>query len=157
MTGTGGVPPRPSLRTQPEAEAEALMIRRWLKWATLGAVLLLAVATPVSMAQAPSAVSIYSIWVRLSLRGLNQSEIESLMRNMDPASLAQVKERLRNTVISNLETKRVRERFLGSRDSDDLKSVLTSIETELRFAGLENDDEVKLMIRNRFGIPLGRH
>ena len=132
------------------------MLRRWLKWAMLGGVLLLAAATPVSMAQAPSSISVYSIWIRLSLRGLNQSEIESLMRNMDPAAIAEVKKRLRETVLSNLKATHVGARFLSSRDSDDLKSVLNSIETELRFAGLENDDEVKLMIRDRFGIPLGR-
>jgi len=132
------------------------MLHRWVKWVLLGSVLVLATATPVSMAQAPSAVSLYSIWIRLSLRGLNQNEIESLMRNMDPASVAQVKQRLRNTVIGNLATKKVRERFLSSRDSDDLNSVLSTIETELRFAALQSDDEVKLMIRDRFGIPLGR-
>ena len=132
------------------------MLHRWVKWVLLGSVLVLATATPVSMAQAPSAVSLYSIWIRLSLRGLNQNEIESLMRNMDPASVAQVKQRLRNTVIGNLATKKVRERFLSSRDSDDLNSVLGTIETELSFAALQSDDEVKLMIRDRFGIPLGR-
>jgi Asp-tRNA(Asn)/Glu-tRNA(Gln) amidotransferase B subunit len=132
------------------------MMRRWMKWAVLGGVLLLTAATPVSMAQAPSSISIYSIWIRLSLRGLNQNEIESLMRNMDPAAIAEVKKRLRDTVLSNLETKHVAERFLSSRDSDDLKSVLSTIETELRFAALQNDDEIKLMIRDRFGIPLGR-
>lgn len=131
-------------------------MRRWMKWAVLGGVLLLTAATPVSMAQAPSSISIYSIWIRLSLRGLNQNEIESLMRNMDPAAIAEVKKRLRDTVLSNLETKHVAERFLSSRDSDDLKSVLSTIETELRFAALQNDDEIKLMIRDRFGIPLGR-
>jgi len=131
-------------------------MRRLLKWTLLGAVLLLAAATPPSMAQAPSSVSLYSIWVRLSLRGLNQSEIESLMRNMDPKAVTQVKERLRTTILANLRIKRVRERFLVSRDSDDLRSVLATIETELRFAGLEQDDEIKLMIRDRFGIPLGR-
>jgi hypothetical protein len=132
------------------------MIRRWLKWGVLGAVLLLVVASPASMAQAPSPVSLYSIWIRLSLRGLNQSEIESLMRNMDPAAIEKVKERLRNTVVSNLETKHVRQQYLSARDSDDIKNVLTSIETELRFAGLENDSEIRLMIRDRFGILMTR-
>ena len=136
------------------------MLRRGLTGAVLGGVLLLALllpaAAPVSMAQAPSSISVYSIWIRLSLRGLNQTEIESLMRNLDPASIAEVKRRLREMVLSNLETKRVGERFLTSRDTDDLKSVLGSIETELRFAGLQNDDELKLMIRDRFGIPLSR-
>jgi hypothetical protein len=132
------------------------MTGRWMKWTLLGAVLLLVTATPASMAQAPSPVSLYSIWVRLSLRGLSQSEIESLMRNMDPKTIAQVKERLRNTVLSNLESKRVRQRYLSARDSDDLNSVFTSIETELRFAGLQNDEEIRLMIRDRFGVRLGR-
>lgn len=140
------------------------MIRRPLRWPRvpplvwavplLAAVMLLTSASGPSMAQAPSAVSIYSIWIRLSLRGMDQNEIESLMRNMDPKSIEQVKERLRRTVISNLETKRVRERFLSSRDSDDLKSLYTAIDTELRFAGLQHDKEVKLMIRDRFGVPV---
>lgn len=129
-------------------------MRRWMRWTLLGLTLLMASATPVTMAQAPSTFSLYSIWVRLSLRGLNQNEIESLMRNMDPAAIAQVKQRLRVTVLDNLEVKRVRERFLASRDSDDLKSVVTTIETELRFAGMQHDDELKLMIKDRFGIPL---
>ncbi len=59
-------------------------------------------------------------------------------------------------MISNLEAKDVRELFLSSRDSDDLKSVLISIETEVRFAGLQNDDELKRIIKDRFGIPLAR-
>lgn len=140
------------------------MIRRPLRWPRvsplvwavplLAAVMLLSSVSGPSMAQAPPAVSIYSIWIRLSLRGLDQNEIESLMRNMDPKSIEQVKERLRRTVISNLETKRVRQRFLASRDSDDLKSLYTAIDTELRFAGLQHDKEVKLMIRDRFGVPV---
>ncbi len=132
------------------------MKRRLFTWLLLAACLLLGVATPATLAQAPSSVSVYSIWIRLSLRGLNQNEIESLMRNMAPETIAQVKARLRNTVLSNLQTKRIRERFRSSRDSDDLKNVLTSIETELRFAGLQNDEELKLMIKDRFGIPLNR-
>ena len=120
-----------------------------------GALLVTGPSAP-SLAQSPSTVSIYSMWIRLSLRGMDQNEIESLMRNMDPAAIVQVKERLRRTIISNLETKRVRERFLGSRDSDDLKSLYTSIDTELRFAGLQHDEEIKLMIRDRFGVPFGQ-
>lgn len=132
------------------------MKSRYLLWIPAVLLLLVVGATPVSMAQAPTSVSIYSIWIRLSLRGYNQSEIESLMRNLDPKSIIQVKERLRNTVISNLESKKIRERFNTSRDSDDLNSVLTSIETELRFAGMQNDSQLKLMIKDRFGIPLSR-
>jgi len=129
---------------------------RWLFRVVLSVLIWAALSTPFTMAQAPTSVSIYSIWIRLSLRGFNQEEIESLLRNMDPKSIVLVKDRLRRTVLSNLEAKNIRERFLISRDSDDLKSVLTSIETELRFAGLQSDDQLKLMIKNRFGIPMER-
>jgi len=132
------------------------MRSRWPIGMLAALLLLMAGSTPLTQAQAPSAVSIYSIWIRLSLRGLNQSEIESLMRNMDPKNIAEVKERLRITVMSNLEAKKIRERFLHSRDTDDLKNVLTSIDTELRFAGMEQDDELRLRIKDHFGIPLGR-
>ena len=129
----------------------------WKNWIILAALALLITVTPVSMAQSPPApISLYSVWVRLSLRGLTQGEIESLMRNMDPKSIDQVKQRLRTTVISNLEFKRIRERFLSSRDSDDLAQVLVSIGTEIRFAGMENDEELRLMIKNRFGVQLDR-
>ncbi len=127
---------------------------KWLIWPLIAVLLLLSASAP--LAQSPSSVSIYSIWIRLSLRGFNQEEIESLLRNMDPKNIDGVKQQLRNTVISNLEAKNVRERFLTSRDSDDLKSIRTSIETELRFAGLQNDEEIKRIIKNRFGIPYNR-
>jgi hypothetical protein len=111
------------------------------------------------MAQAPAPPpappNLYSLWVRLSLRGLNQAEIESQLRHMDRAALAEVKERLRGTVLVNLETKRVGRRYLASRDSDDLQGLRTAIETELRFAGLTHDEEIRLRIRSHFGIPLG--
>ena len=129
---------------------------RWLFRVMLLVFVLAVLSTPATIAQAPSSVSIYSIWLRLSLRGFNQEEIESLLRNMDPKNIATVKNRLRRTVLSNLEAKKIRERFLTSQDSDDLRSVRKSIETELRFAGMQSDDRLKLMIRNRFGIPIDR-
>jgi hypothetical protein len=113
---------------------------------------------PTSQAQTPpnNAVSVYSIWVRLSLRGYSQEEIESLLKNMDPKTVDEVKTRLRKSVLSNLRLKRIRERFQQSRDKGDLQDVISSIETEIRFAGLENDDELKYEIRENLGIPLDR-
>lgn len=120
------------------------------------AVLLLAF-TPVALAQtSPSAVSIFSIWVRLSLRGLSQQEIESVLRNLDDKTLNDVRARLRRTVLANLQLKKVGEQIQRSRDSDDLNTVISSIETEIRFAGLQNDDLLKLAIKDRYGIRLGR-
>ncbi len=116
--------------------------------------LVLLLATPLASAQAPSVVNVFSIWVRLSLRGNSQQEIESQLSNMDPKTLAEVKTRLRQSVISNLRIKRIGERYQTSMDSDDRKAVLESIQTEIRFAGLENDEQLVLMIKDRFGIHM---
>lgn len=132
-------------------------MNRWLRWGLLSTLAALLVASPTSQAQTPpNAVSVYSIWVRLSLRGYSQEEIESLLRNMDAKTLEEVKARLRTTVLSNLRLKRIRERFQASRDKGDLQDVLSSIETEIRFAGLENDQELKFEIRENLGVPLDR-
>jgi len=125
---------------------------RWLKWAIPGTAALLLVATPLSWAQTNSVVSVYSIWVQFSLRGHSQGEIESLLRNMDPKTLEQVKDRLRQNVISNLRLKKIERQFQASRDTDDLNSVRESIATEIRFAGLQNDDELRFLIKEHFGI-----
>ncbi|MDH5752523.1 MAG: hypothetical protein OEZ59_08910 [Deltaproteobacteria bacterium] len=113
---------------------------------------------PHSTAQGPGStpISLYSIWVRLSLRGYHQGEIESLMRNMDAKTMNEVKARLREMVLANLEQKDIRNRYLSSRDVDDLRTVRSSIETEIRFAGLQTDSLLKEMIADRFGIPLER-
>lgn len=116
--------------------------------------LVLLLTTPLASAQAPSVVNVFSIWVRLSLRGNSQQEIESQLSNMDPKTLAEVKSRLRQSVISNLRIKRIGERYQTSQDSDDRKAVLESIQTEIRFAGLENDEQLVLMIKDRFGIHM---
>ncbi|MCZ6472487.1 MAG: hypothetical protein O7A08_02995 [SAR324 cluster bacterium] len=132
------------------------MISRWTKWLVLAAVALLLVSAPMTLAQSPSAVSVFSIWVRLSLRGFSQEEIESLLRNMDEKTVSDVKARLRRTVMANLQLKMIGDRVRFSRDKDDLNNVITSVETEIRFAGMQTDDLLKLMIKNRYGIRLDR-
>ena len=132
------------------------MTSRCMKWILLAAAGLLLVSTPVGLAQAPSAVSVFSIWVRLSLRGFAQEEIESVLRNMDAKTLNEVKARLRRTVLANLQLKKVGEQLQFSRDKDDLNNVISSIETEIRFAGMQNDKLLKLQIKDRYGIRLDR-
>lgn len=132
------------------------MTSRCIKWILLAASGLLLVSTPVGLAQAPSAVSVFSIWVRLSLRGFAQEEIESVLRNMDAKTLTEVKARLRRTVLANLQLKKVGEQLRFSRDKDDLNNVISSIETEIRFAGMQNDKLLKLQIKDRYGIRLDR-
>ena len=122
----------------------------------LGAILTGALLAPATgwAQQAPSAVSVYSIWVQLSLRGFSQSEIESQLSNIDANTLESVRVRLRNTIISNLRLKQVDRYYQHSLDSDDVRQVREAIETEIRFAGLQNDPEILLQIQEVFGIQL---
>jgi len=130
------------------------MIARLTKWLILPCVALLIISTPITLAQAPSPVSVYSIWVRLSLRGFSQQEIESLLYHMDKKTIDQVKERLRQIVLAQLQLRKIGHQLKQSRDKDDLNNVVNSIETEIRFAGMQNDNLLKLMIKDRYGIRL---
>src|SRR5262245_26774128 len=131
-------------------------MKSWIKWALIAAVFLASLAVPVTQAQTPPAINVYSIWLRMSLRGYSQEEIESALRNMDAKTLDEVKNRLRRTVLANLRLKKVRERFQASRDKGDLQDVISTVETEIRFSGLENDMELKHEIEEAFGIPVNR-
>ena len=125
-------------------------------WPLIGVLLIaavIAVGIPVTSAQNEGVINLYSVWVNLSLRGHPQEEIESLLRNMDPDRVDDVKARLRRSVMANLEIKRIGSRYRSSRDQDDLNGVTSTIQTELRVASLENDPEVRMMIKDRFGIP----
>jgi hypothetical protein len=131
-------------------------MKTWIKWVLIAAILIGGIATPATQAQTPPALNVYSIWLRMSLRGYSQEEIESALRNMDAKTIDEVKSRLRRTVLANLRLKNVRERFQLSRDKGDLQDVKGTIETEIRFAGLENDNELKREIEEAFGVPLNR-
>lgn len=132
------------------------MTTRCLRWMLLAMAALMLVSAPFTLAQAPSTVSVFSVWVRLSLRGFSQQEIESVLRNMDSKTLDEVKARLRRTVMANLQLKKVGEQIQFSRDKDDLTAVISSIETEIRFAGMQNDKLLKLHIKDRYGVRLDR-
>ncbi len=132
------------------------MFSRWIKRLLLGLLVVFLFSSPHSLAQAPSGVSVFSIWVRLSLRGYSQHEIESLLRNMDEKTIEGAKARLRRTVLANLQLKKIRAQIRKSRDKDDLNNVVSSIETEIRFAGMQDDSLLKLMIKDVYGIRLDR-
>ncbi|MBI4082279.1 MAG: hypothetical protein HY423_06665 [Candidatus Lambdaproteobacteria bacterium] len=125
----------------------------FLRWAALAVIAVVSIATPLSFAQTPSVVSVFSLWVQFSLRGHSQEEIESLLRNMDPKTIDDVKARLRRNVLVNLDLKHVGRRYLAARDRDDLLVLQETIHTEIRFAGLTSDQELLVQIRERFGIP----
>jgi len=128
----------------------------WLRTSLMAMLAMLLIGAPVSPAANPRVINLYSVWVELALRGHPQEEIESLLRNMDPETIEEVKERLRRTVISNLDLKKLGQLYRTSRDKDDLNVIVHSIQTELRFASLENDEEIRMMIQDRFGIPMSQ-
>ena len=128
----------------------------WLKLGLLLWLLVVILPAPSIPAQTPTAMSIYSVWVRLSLRGFAQNEIEAMLRNMDDKTLEEVKKRLRRTVLAQLQLKKIGEQVNISRDKDDLRNIVSSIETEIRFVGMQDDDLLKLQIKDRYGIRLDR-
>lgn len=99
---------------------------------------------------------LFSIWAGLSLMGYSQSEIESLLENISPRVIQKVKHRLRLTVINKLNRLNVKADFERSTSRHDLRLAREKIRSEVRFAGLENDRHLRVMIRNRFGIPLSQ-
>jgi hypothetical protein len=124
----------------------------WFRTLLMVSIALVLIGSPVAPAQ-NRVINLYSVWVQLALRGHPQEEIESLLRNMDPQTIEEVKARLRRTVLANLELKKLGQLYRASRDKDDLNVIVRSIQTELRFASLENDEEIRMMIQDRFGIP----
>jgi len=117
----------------------------------------LAAASPTALSQSrQGVVNVFTMWVQLSRRGLSQEEIESQLGHMDRELLEEVKSRLRRNVITNLEFKNIGGRLNTSRDSDDLRAIVQSVREEIRFAGLQNDPRIRLMIKDEFGLRLDR-
>ncbi len=98
--------------------------------------------------------NLYSIWMKLSMMGHNQSEIESILSDIGEKKLLLLKNRLRRDVMDTLTYLNLRNEINLSRTERDLVLIRDKIRTEIRFAGLENDRLLPLMIRHKFGISL---
>ena len=98
--------------------------------------------------------NLYSIWMKLSMMGHNQSEIESILSDISEKQLLRLKNRLRRDVMDTLTYLNLRNEIDLSRTERDLVMIRDKIRTEIRFAGLENDRLLPLMIRHKFGISL---
>ena len=97
--------------------------------------------------------NLFSLWIKMSLIGYSQSEIESaLMGKVEPAQLKRVKHRLRINVINNLRNQNLRDDILNSSTVQDLRIIQEKVRTEVRFAGLENDSHLRMLIRRHFGV-----
>ena len=98
--------------------------------------------------------SIFSQWVKLSLMGYNQSEIEATLIVYQTEEIQLVKRRLRRNVLNNLVGGNLKQDISLSTTEQELRYIRDKIRTEIRFAGLENDFLVRQMIRHQFGIAV---
>ena len=97
---------------------------------------------------------LYSIWIKLSMMGHNQSEIEGILAGITELQLQHLKNRLRRDVLNTLTHLNLSNEIELSRTEQDLVMIRDKIRTEIRFAGLENDLLLQRMIRHKFGIAL---
>ena len=97
---------------------------------------------------------LYSIWIKLSMMGHNQSEIEGILTEISQQQLQHLKNRLRRDVLNTLTHLNLSNEIELSRTEQDMVMIRDKIRTEIRFAGLENDLLLQRMIRHKFGIAL---
>ncbi|MCP4295723.1 MAG: hypothetical protein GY786_08970 [Proteobacteria bacterium] len=100
--------------------------------------------------------NLYTTWVKLALKGKNQAEIEFFFRGIQEKSILEIKNRLRSAVIDNLRRSGLTTMIQKSTDVDDFNTVVRKIITEIRYLGMEHDIDLKLTIKDEFGVVLER-
>ena len=123
----------------------------------IGLLVMLLVGVPPGLGQQPPADSqgnLYSIWLKLSLMGHNQSEIEAILNGVTPEQLNRIKNQLRRDVLNTLRRLNLHNEISMSTTEQELFTIREKIRTEIRFAGMENDSRLRRMIRHQFGITL---
>ena len=123
----------------------------------IGLLVVLLVGVPPGLGQQPpvdSQGNLYSIWLKLSLMGHNQSEIEAILNEVTPEQLYRIKNQLRRDVLNTLRRLNLHNEISMSTTEQELFTIREKIRTEIRFAGMENDSRLRRMIRHQFGIAL---
>ena len=123
----------------------------------IGLLVVLLVGVPPGLGQQPpvdSQGNLYSIWLKLSLMGHNQSEIEAVLNGVTPEQLNRIKNQLRRDVLNTLRRLNIHNEISMSTTEQELFTIREKIRTEIRFAGMENDSRLRRMIRHQFGIAL---
>ena len=123
----------------------------------IGLLVVLLVGVPPGLGQQPpldSQGNLYSIWLKLSLMGHNQSEIEAILNGVTPEQLYRIKNQLRRDVLNTLRRLNLHNEISMSTTEHELFTIREKIRTEIRFAGMENDSRLRRMIRHQFGITL---
>ena len=99
----------------------------------------LLIGVPPGLGQQPLAdnrENLYSIWLKLSMMGHNQSEIEGILNGTTKQQLMRLKNRLRRDVLDTLMQHNLLSQIELSRTEQDLFMIRDKIRTEIRFAGL---------------------
>ena len=123
----------------------------------IGLLVVLLVGVPPGLGQQPpvdSQGNLYSIWLKLSLMGHNQSEIEAILNGVTPEQLNRIKNQLRRDVLNTLRRLNLHNEISMSTTEQELFTIREKIRTEIRFAGMENESRLRRMIRHQFGITL---
>ena len=123
----------------------------------IGLLVVLLVGVPPGLGQQPpvdSQGNLYSIWLKLSLMGHNQSEIEAILNGVTPEQLNRIKNQLRRDVLNTLRRLNLHNEISMSTTEQELFTIREKIRTKIRFAGMENDSRLRRMIRHQFGIAL---
>ena len=123
----------------------------------IGLLVVLLVGVPPGLGQQPpvdSQGNLYSIWLKLSLMGHNQSEIEAILNGVTPEQLYRIKNQLRRDVLNTLRRLNLHNEISMSTTEQELFTIREKIRTEIRFAGMENDSRLRRMIRHQIGIAL---
>ena len=123
----------------------------------IGLLVVFLVGVPPGLGQQPpvdSQGNLYSIWLKLSLMGHNQSEIEAILNGVTPEQLNRIKNQLRRDVLNTLRRLNLHNEISMSTTEQELFTIREKIRTEIRFAGMENDSRLRRMIRHQFGIAL---
>ena len=101
--------------------------------------------------------NLITTWMQLALLGKNQAEIEFyFIRNDKESKLDSVKKKMRFTVIDNLKRTGIRRLISQAMDEDDLSVVKKKVITEIRYMGMEHDEDLKISIKEEFGIVVDR-
>lgn len=98
--------------------------------------------------------NMYTQWMKLALLGKNQAEIEYFFRNVDSTTLDQIKQRIRFAVIDNLKRSGIHSLINKRSDIDDINVLINKIVTEIRYVGMEHDEDLRMSIKEEFGILL---
>ena len=123
----------------------------------IGLLVVLLVGVPPGLGQQPpvdSQGNLYSIWLKLSLMGHNQSEIEAILNGVTPEQLNRIKNQLRRDVLNTLRRLNLHNEISMSTTEQELFTIREKIRTEIRFAGMENDSRLRRMIRHQVGMAL---